>query len=66
MRLNSRVGRECEGQFDIFCNSAGKILICISCQLLSSVVLKGSKRLSENSRERQCSFIFRSTVVPLA
>ena len=28
-----RVGRECEGQFNIFCNAGGKLLICVSCQL---------------------------------
>ena len=31
MRLNSKVRRECEGQFNIFCNTASKLLICLSC-----------------------------------
>ena len=29
----SGVGRECGGQFNIFCNAGGKLLICLSCQL---------------------------------
>ena len=29
----SRVGRGYEGQFNIFCNAGGKLLMCLSCQL---------------------------------
>ena len=29
----SRVGRGCNGQFNIFCNAGGKLLMCLSCQL---------------------------------
>ena len=42
----------------ISCNAAGKLLICLSCQLKSYVFWEGSERLSEDSRGRQCSFIF--------
>ena len=31
MRLKSKVRCECEGQFNIFCNAASKLLICLSC-----------------------------------
>ena len=31
VRLKSKVRRECEGQFNIFCNVACKLLICLSC-----------------------------------
>ena len=30
MRLRSNVGRECEGQFNLFCNAGDKLLICLS------------------------------------